>query len=327
MEWEDEGSFPDLPSLSASEEQTAAIVSQAHQLCTRAQAVTILSAGRPKMVTMPKLTDAPRPDRDPKFNSLPNQLREKTVAPHLRSYSWDVPSHERSSSDYSQKDSIDLSGGISPLSTAPSSILEQPPRSHRMSISSKHVPLMEAARHVPLMEAARMGSPVSPMSPSAGSMKSSYTWSQPVAPTSQPPAARSSMFQSKSGVLSALINRFDSSDSAARRNSKTASNNTGRVGRNVLRKKTMENIRDEYTSTIVEPAKLSTQLASPIIRLPNRKSTINPGRMVARGANERAPVLTLPSCPDDFSRSFESEWPLFSEAAPQSPSARITTVA
>lgn len=334
IDWDeiDDASFSDLPPLSPVEEQRATIVGQAHQLCTHAQAITILSAGRPKMVTVPKTLDSPQSEHDSQFSSLPNKIRVKPAPNHLRAVSLDAPSNDRSSSDYSQKDSMDSSGCVSPLSTAPSSILEQPSRPHRMSVSSKHIPLMEAARHVPLMEAVRLGSSHSPTSPSLNSgLNSSYTWSHPPAPTSAPSAPRSSISQIKSGVLSALINKFDSGDaSSTRRGSRTSTNNISRIGKQFLRRDTLEDIEDEYVSKMSESANDFTQPASPIIRLPNRNSTAKPAsRMIARGADERAPVLTLPTCPSEFSNSFESEWPLYSAQSGQthSSSARITTVA
>lgn len=325
MEWDamDDASFEELPQLSPMEEQRAIVVRQAHQLCTHAQAVTILSAGRPKMVTVPKSIDSPRSACESQFSSLPTQLQAKRASTHMRASSWDAPTNDRNSSDYSQKDSLDSSGCVSPLSTAPSSILEQPPRSHRMSVSSKHIPLMEAARHVPLMEAARLGSPHSPTSSLTGGLNSSYLWSQPPAPTSAP---RSSMSQIKSGVLSALINKFDSSESSARRGSRTSTNNISRIGKQFLRRDTLEDVEDQYISRMAEPTHEFHQPASPIIRLPVRNTSTKPSRMVARGADERAPVLTLPTCPDEFTLSFESEWPLYTQFGHANP-ARITTVA
>lgn len=323
----DSARFSNLPVLSPTEEHKATIVSQAHQLCTHAQAVTILSAGRPRVVNVPKLIiEAPRHERDPSIDSLPNKLRLKTASVHLRSYSLDAPNVEHNVSDYSHKDSLDSNGTASLFSTAPSSLHEQSSRPGRMSVSSRHVPLMEAARHIPLLDAARLASPISPTYPSSpAGLKNSYTWSQPVTPTSAPSISRSSVSQSRGGVLSALKNRFESSDSGTRRASKVGSSNIARIGKNILRRDTLEVVENEYASKMAEPRHASSQPASPITRHPVQSSLNKSGRMVARGANERAPVLTLPSCPDEFSRSFESEWPLWTEPT-QTHSARITTV-
>lgn len=325
----DDDSFSDLPELSPDEEHTASIVSQAHQLCAHARAVTIVSAGRARMVMVPKIIDKSRLECRSSGSLLPNQLQvEPVVLPYSRSHSPDAPENERTSSDYSHKGSLDSFDSASLFSTAPSSIHEQSPKPHRLSVSSKHIPLMEAARHVPLMEAARLGSSNSLISPSSpASLTNSYTWSQHLAPTSAPAVPRSSGSHIKSGVLSALISRFDPADSSSRRNSKIGSSNIGRIGKNILRRDTSESIEDMYASRRTpEPQHSQSRPSSPVVHLPMRSSSIKPSRMVARGANERAPVLTLPTCPHDSSRSFESEWPVWKEG-PQSHSARITTVA
>jgi hypothetical protein len=241
--------------------------------CKEAQTVVIQSAGRAKMVCMPKIVDVSKRSLSPSSSSSSGPVTpvEATSRPAII---LPPPGSARSSQDSrtasSRNNSISSVVPLSPASTAPSSLyddfddpplpppqlqLQRPALKHKRRIS-RHVDLMQAA----LAISSSRSVPSTPLSPTIPRSASSFG--------DFPPSIRR---KSKFG-----------SSFAFPRISKTFA----------LRRDTTTTVDDLEIGRELEPPSAAQQH----VAQPKRFSSGRP-KLVARGANERASLLVLPPFP------------------------------
>lgn len=233
--------------------------------CGQAHTVVIQLAGRAKMVSMPKMVDIPRRSmcvstamegRRPSI-VIPPRRRSIGMATRAR---WSQDSQTSTSSSASSRHSASSATWHSPTSTAPSSLFDdfedEPHTKHKSKRDS-------SSRHVDLVQAARTFSerPASPASPAAPMMhpRRASTCSEFAAPSIRK--------RSKLGSAFALH----------------------RIGKTFARRDSM--IADGMESLKEPEAVRATSTHG--VPQPKRYSSGRP-KLVARGASERAPTITLP---------------------------------
>ncbi|KAK4621752.1 hypothetical protein CLAFUW4_07116 [Fulvia fulva] len=262
-------------------EALAESCNQVEQQCSEAQAVKIQSAGKAKVVSLPKLVDIPsrrgvvRPasiSLNPNSSSRRNSAMQQSV---------------RSSED-SHHGSVNSSVMDSPASTAPSSLIID--RSlevkRRSSVASRHVPLLEAARAISPTTPYPTSTPSTPLEPrSVGLIKRENTVS----------SQRSNSTTSSLKLPIKRMNKLSSNFSL---------NRIGKEFRDTFVPK--DAARRSYLEDVKEPEPVMVTQQAP--QSP-RNSSISKPKMVARAANERAPTIELPPFPGDQD-DFSSDWPL-----------------
>ncbi|CAK3829420.1 Hypothetical predicted protein [Lecanosticta acicola] len=264
------GSSVSIGSIISLHDQPSDSCNKIEQRCNHAQAVRIQTVGKPKVVELPKL-DLSYRRRPVRPATVYVHRSSRPVSAKQRESSDDVGS-SRSSHD-SQDDASNVSSPRSPASTAPSSISEeqspeQPPKLPKLQLKRNTT---IGRRHVDLLEAARSPTsvPSSPMFPRSvdqfrrQSTALSDRWCAPSSPKS--PALR------KMNKLSSV---FDF------RTSKTSNPSSG----------DLESVKEP------EPFYVAAQ-QTPQLRLPPRRTSLQP-KLIARGANEREPPITLPPFPE-----------------------------
>ncbi|KAK5120872.1 hypothetical protein LTR85_005939 [Meristemomyces frigidus] len=247
-------------------EQLAQSCNKVEQQCSRAQAVTLVPAGKAKVVSMPRLVNVP---------ATPRMRRPATATqirpPVSRLNRMEIGS--QTSSQNSRTNSPRTSGERSPVSTAPSSIAEQPNRVKTIRRRPSLPALSIAARS--------FSTPDSSPDPARNTRRVDFLDHDPF-PSSSADRPTTPMSPSKR-----RLHKFSSSLSlnifgrGLRRNDSTDSN----VGCDL-------SVVKEPEPILISPACSTTQ---PSIRKASIKK-----KMVARGANEREPPLILPPCPEGY---------------------------
>ncbi|EME43657.1 hypothetical protein DOTSEDRAFT_72873 [Dothistroma septosporum NZE10] len=257
-------------------EALAESCNKVEQQCNRAQAVEIRLAGKAKVVSLPKLVDIP--SRRGVVRPASIEHRRKSIQ---RRNSADHPQSARSSQD-SHHGSDNSSVMDSPASTAPSSVIIE----HSIELKRRS---SIASRHVPLMEAARAISPTTP----------NFTYS-----TNSLIEPRSLNTTTREGILSSQ--RFNSTTSSLRlplrrMNKLSLSSNFGlaRIGKE---------LRDTFVPKDAEAGIVNVAPQMPQAQA--RNASLSKTKMVARAANERAPMIELPPFPGGEEDDFASDWPL-----------------
>ncbi|GAB7366866.1 hypothetical protein MBLNU230_g1035t1 [Neophaeotheca triangularis] len=265
--------------LPSSKQQTTATGNSTQSRCTQAQTVTIVPAGRAKVVSMPKIV---------KTNSTSSESttrRRSSLKPpvsrlsHMELAEYDTDD-QSSNAKSSPRSSIDKA-----TSTAPSSVAEQ-----------EEFPKSKSLRRQPstlTLDAAYNNSPKRPTTSSGTTTIShrsmglfkddpnsplEYSPPMPQSPKSTPPRK-----QPRQSTSFFNLSRFGLSRSNT--TSKPASPTTPKSP---------------------QPPALSRDEPSPLSQLrPKTSSGSVRSKMIARGASYRAPVLELPPCPTDVDGDFD----------------------
>lgn len=266
-------------------EQLAQSCNRVEQQCSRAQAVRFVPAGKAKVVSMPRLVDlsaTPRMRRPATNTSIHPQLTP--IRPLVSRMSRiEIGSQTSSRTNSPQRTSSERS----PVSTAPSSVVELPKTTAFSSFAEqpKRVKTVRRRPSLPALFVAARTSNASDSSPEPASTTRrvnfldhdpfpSSSADRPTTPMS-PSKRRLHKFSSSLG-----LNVFGR---GLRWNSSTDSDVGGDL-----------NVVKEPEPILISTSRLSVQPTSHI-RNPSIKT-----KMVARGASEREPPLVLPPCPDDY---------------------------
>jgi hypothetical protein len=267
----------------------AQIRNNAQQLCNRAQAVQLVSVGKPKVVSMPKPVDFPATYSPQAFD------HETEVRPSVSSMSYMRPAggyyHIHSSTGSSPRSSGENSYPSFPIPptsqpTGPRLVRRKPVLPRLQTSNRSDSPQSDTSSSTP-----RTAWPVGrPNFLDYDPFSSDY--SVHVAASSSTPKRRlhrlSPPFSLKS--LSRSLRRSSTSD---------GSSGDGGI-----------NKRD-----------ISGPIGSPIIsdvHVPTRTSSKPMPKMVARGANDRAAPIEIPPCPDDYQDGFNvPAWPQRSDSVAQ----------
>lgn len=246
----------------------------AEQQCSRAQAVKIKVAGKPRMVSMPKPADTYR-----RSTSIPVAAEQQQKRSHSRmdsDGSRSARSSQDSRSGHSTDDSMsDVPG--SPASTAPSSLYSEEQEAEVVKPEAKHQ--RRISRHIDLMEAARaIPCATSPYQPSTPVMTRPATFDFPTNP------GRPTSIASKSSAI-------------VRRKAKFATGLKG-IGRNFSRRDSNFSPTHDGVSSS-DFAGLTREVSYMSHRTSSHSSRPSGPKMVARAANERAPTIQLPAFADD----------------------------
>lgn len=249
--------------------------------CNQAQSVTIVPAGRAKVVSMPKLV---------KVNSAPTTTiarRRSSLKPpvsrlnqmELADYDVDEQSSSSSSDNKSsRRSSIDKSAP----STAPSSIAEREQTTEETKLSRRpSTPLLNAVVRKPLsLRPTTSRSTSSPIS--VGLFKDDPNSPLEYSPPTRKPTTPTTPKSKPSQPSFFNLSRF--SKTLNRRNSTI----------------TPQHITAPPPPTPTTP----TPSAAPSPRRPKSAGATR-ARMIARGASYRAPTLELPPCPDEVDGDFD----------------------
>lgn len=268
-------------SVASFPEELAQSCNRVERQCGRAQAVTLVPAGKAKVVSMPKLVDV---------SAVPRLRRPAPITPIRPSSPMN-----RMELDSQTNSQVSSSPGCStensPVHTAPSSVaalltwgksvrqrpslpnLQAPPRFQssvpHYNSASRVVRTTDFLRHDPY-PSTLIEEPTTP-------------------PPMSPSRRRLHMFGSSIALSVFGMKRSNSSDSSL-----------GELGGAPETGKEP----DAVTTGLVKA--LSPQPPQPSVQTPSTKP-----KMVARGANERAPPLILPPCPETYEDERDvTRWPL-----------------
>ncbi|KAK4541067.1 hypothetical protein LTR36_008292 [Oleoguttula mirabilis] len=247
-------------------EQLAQSCNRVEQQCNRAQAVTLVPAGKAKVISMPRLVDVP---------ATPRMRRPATATPLRPPVSrlnrMEIGS--QTSSQNSRTNSPRTSGERSPVSTAPSSIAEPPKRVKTVRRRPSLPALSIAARS--------FGTPDSSPDLARNTRRVDFLDHDPF-PSSSAERPTTPMSPSKR-----RLHKFSSSLSL------------NVFGRGIRRNNSSDSNVGADLNVVKEPEPILISGAYQAVRSPIRKASVKP-KMVARGANEREPPLILPPCPEDY---------------------------
>ena len=260
--------------------ELARICSRVEQQCARAQAITLVPAGKAKVISVPRLIEvsaAPRP-KEPATATL--------IRPPVSRLNH-VEVDSRTSSQHSRTNSPSTSGEQSPISTAPSSVADVSRR-------------MKSVRRRPNFAA------VSVVSPEIGTSDSS---SGPVR------YMRAVSFLSHDPYPSAPSERPTTPMSPSKRRLRKLSSSLSLniFAKGLRRNESSDDDLGEVLENVKEPEHVIPTPVVSRLPVPVRKSSIK-ARMVPRGASEREPPLVLPPCPagyhdeDDISGATWTRW-------------------
>ncbi|RMY27113.1 hypothetical protein D0866_10373 [Hortaea werneckii] len=252
-------------------EQLAHTCKRVERQCGKAQAVTVLPAGKARIVNVPKMVDV----------SAPPRVRRPLVKSMHPSLSSPTQVGSPTSSQGTRNNSPRTSGERSPISTAPSSVVELP----------KNTKVLRHRPSLPALAAAARAQPATPQMRPSPQHAPDFLNHDPY-PTSvvEPPKTPQSPSRRKLHKFSSSLglNMFNKA-------SKQTDSPDSSIGAE------LETVKEP------EPVMYSARHSQPSTpaRTQERRS-----RMIPRGANERAPVLVLPECPESYddSLSFPS-WP------------------
>lgn len=259
-------SFEDFP------EQLAQSHYSVEQRCNKAQVVKLVSVGKPRMVSMPRLIDLP-----------PTAPRLRRVAP-LPPLTPDA---------YVQRTQTAAAASSSPRQRSSRSSMERPMTASAAASFSGHLKEGESARLHPsvphiLTQAKKAVSESVTRQPSHDFLEyDPCPSSSPVTPPPRSPSHRRLFKLSPSFSLH-------------------------RLGSGLKRRDASEfGIAEEPEPRPEAVQDVAATLAQPLKVVPT--PTPRP-KLVPRGANERAPLLVLPSCPDDYDCDLAPmQWPLRKE--------------
>lgn len=252
--------------------------SQAGEQCSQAQCVEIQHVGVAKTVSRPRLIHIPARRSmmqpisthvsSPQRPSSPQRASSVRLSRSARS---SQESHSRSSC----RNSVTSVSPQSPASTAPSSMDDEdvPQVTFRKTLCvSRHVDLMEAARRQ-----------MAPASPAAPAWTMTPTLSGPALPPADATAQPKARDRRK--------NRFSTNFAL------------NRLGKTFTRRDSHD-VRDELEN-VKEPEAV---MVIPEVPPPHPSGRRTRTKLVARGADERAPPITLPPVPTNYSSSMEFPW-------------------
>ncbi|EMC93919.1 hypothetical protein BAUCODRAFT_214384 [Baudoinia panamericana UAMH 10762] len=256
------------------------------QRCGRAQAVRVVSAGKAKVVSMPKLVDGPSSPR------IWRPASAGPVAPPVSRFNRSGASSQASSQHQpSPRASTDLRRTLAPQATS----VPLPKRS----------PSLRRRPSLPQLFTAARSSPTTPTpAPSLGAVRGPWTADflkhDPYPSIAEP---------EQSVGRTAPITPTSPMSSSRRRLQKVYSS----VGLNVFARSRRTNSSDGSVNEELNPAKqaqtakVPSRSAEPTIE---RKPSVRP-KLVPRGASEREPPLVLPPCPEDYEDPREGgiQWP------------------
>lgn len=256
--------------------------SNAQQVCSRAQAVQVVSAGKAKVVTMPKVVDLPAFSRR---NSDASRLDIRP--PVSRMNRMDL----NESGQYSNSNSnycLYPSSKHFANSPTPSEDAERPIR-RKIVRRKPNLPRLQVGARSESPQSISTGSP--PQTTNAA-RRINFLDDDPF-PFENPRRSRASPSPSKSRMY-----KLSSSFSLR---------SLSRVGR---RRTTPDGSSSEDLGTKKQFGASIRSLVISDMHIPSRTSSKPMRKMVPRGADERAPPIELPPCPDDYEDGvFVPLWP------------------
>ena len=255
----------------------------AQQLCNRAQAVQLVSAGKPKVVSTPKPVDVPAPTTMQAFHHETEVRPSVLSMSHMRhAGSYHHIGRNTSSSSRSSGENSYSSFPIPPTSQPPGPMLVRP------------IPNLPK-----LQTATRSDSPRS-----VDSISSST-------PGTALPMARPN-FLDYDPCSSDYAAHATASYSAPKRRLRRLSPSFSfkNLGRSLRLSSTSDGSSGDGS---ISKRDISGPIVSPMIsdiHVSTRTSSRPMPKMVARGANERAEAIEIPPCPDDYQDDFNVPiWP------------------
>ncbi|KAK5694610.1 hypothetical protein LTR97_009200 [Elasticomyces elasticus] len=262
-------------------EQLAHNCGRVEQQCNRAQAITLVPAGKVKVVSMPKLVDV---------STTPRMRRPAPITPFRppvsRMNRMEIGSQKGSQANNSPRTSTERS----PVSTAPSSVAVLLTRGK----SVRQRPSLPALQGTPRFQSNASGSKSTPRVVKTADFLQHDPYPAlpvdlPITPPLMSPSRRKlHRFGSSIGLGVFGMRRSNSSDSSL--------------------DDALENVKDLEPRGSALPKSSSPRMLS---RTPSTKP-----KMVARGANERAPPLILPPCPETYEDERDvTRWPLRKDAS------------
>ncbi|KAF7191876.1 hypothetical protein HII31_06921 [Pseudocercospora fuligena] len=241
-------------------ESLAESCGQSSQRCSQAKAIKIQTVGRPRVVSMPK---SPTKSVGRPFSTSSMASRQQSVSVPARDSSLDFSQSARSSQESQSRSSRHNSiASSSPRSPASTapSSIDED-RPLTINTSKKVI-----SRHVDLMEAASALSPT----------LSNSVPSTPILPKSA---------------------TFNESSTSSRRQSKLVPSRGPKFSaiKNFMRRESAD-VREDMQEP--EVPSVTREVSQP--RVQSGSTSINRPKMIARAANERAPPIELPPCPDEY---------------------------
>jgi hypothetical protein len=234
-------------------EQLAQSCDKVEQQWSKAETVTMVSVGKAKVVSMPKLVDGP---------TAPRMKRLAAVTPirsQVSPLSAGSPSSSQYSSEISPRSSAEQSP-VSTVSTAPSSVAMEPPKIERKPLRRR-----PSLPHLTIVARPQPNTTV--QQPESAVFLKQDPFPSPAERNAPPTSPGRKKLQKLSSSLSF----------------------------NVFGNKPSRQSQSPHTTIHEEPedAGILPPLAQPVTAKPKIK-------MIPRGANERAPTISLPPCPDDY---------------------------
>lgn len=267
------------------------VQTNAQQLCNRAQAVQLVSAGKPKVISTPKSVDVsvgpttPKTARSPAYRSHRMGFigidESKTEITSFPSAIEQPPALQSPATPR-----IRRRPNMTPLKTTPRS--ESPPGAFwtpRMHVAAQRADFLN---HDPF--------------PSSGSPRASML----------SPASRRRMQNLSTSLSLRNLGRSLRRSSSSLLDDDSNERRTGKATKGILA--SSQRISDIHvpfwTSSKPESAVSSPEMSD--MHVPTRTSSKPIPKMIARGGNERAPIIELPPCPDGYEGDQDitrTQWP------------------
>ncbi|KXT14081.1 hypothetical protein AC579_781 [Pseudocercospora musae] len=253
-------SMPSFSSVCSLPESLAEASAQSSQRCIQAKAIKIQTVGRPRVVSMPK---SPTRSAGRPYSSSSMHSKQQSVSLPTRDSSLDFFQSARTSQESQSRSRRHSSiSSSTPRSPASTAPSSIDDDSPLTINTSKKV----FSRHIDLMEAA------SALSPTI----------------------------SNSAPLTPILPRsatFNESSTSSRRQSKLVPirGPTFSAIKNLMRRDSVD-VREDMQEP--ELAGVTRDVSQPSVQ--SGSTSINRPKMIARAANERAPPIKLPPCPDEY---------------------------
>lgn len=258
------------------------------QQCNRAQAVTLVPAGKAKVISMPRMVDVPAAPR----------MRRPATATSVRlpvSRLNRVEPTTQTSSQHSRRSFLRTTSEKLPISTTSSSIAEDPKRLKSVRRRPSLPFLAPTTRSEP-------STPNTPLDQTRLPRTADFLKHDPYpSPSTERPTTPMSPSKRRLHKLSSslALNVF------GRGMRRSTSLDTGVI-------EDLETVKEPEPLLLLSPADAEARQTS------HRRISLKP-KLVARGANERAPPLVLPPCPEgydeDEANAAMAQWPARKDSA------------
>lgn len=282
-------------------------VSNAQQLCNRAQAVQVISVGKPKVISMPKPVDVPGVySPTPTVSDYDNEIRPPTSrinhTPPDHYVPSSISSSPRSSGDNSAYRSMPIPRSIPPSGP---SIRRRP-----------NLPRIQTGPRSDSSQSADSGLTPQTAWP-IGVARPEFLNHDPFGADypshlSNPPATPKRKLSRLSPPFSSLKNL---SRSLRRGSIPGSSPAESSIDKKDIGYPVVSPIISDMHIPSRTSSKPAPKIATADMHVPMRTSSKPMPKMVARGASERAPAIEIPPCPDDYIDDLKvPSWPMRSDS-------------